>query len=155
MTFDRNRMPDPQAFFAEEGLNLVGPRHARWRTTRCTFHGGSDSMRVNVATGGWVCMACGAKGGDVLSYRMQAHDEDFRTAAMALGAWVEDGRPAATLRPATLPPRAALEVLLIESNLVAIAAGNLAQGATLSVDDRQRLNQAAKRIARVAEEYAR
>lgn len=46
MSLDRDRLPDPRAFFDREGLALKGS--GKWRTTRCDFHDGSDSMRVNV-----------------------------------------------------------------------------------------------------------
>lgn len=29
-------------------------------------------MRINVESGGWICMACNARGGDVVAYRMGA-----------------------------------------------------------------------------------
>ena len=68
MSFDRTHLPEPVGYFEERGLVLTGPARAKWRTTACTFHGGSDSMRINTQTGAWVCMAgCGAKGGDVLA----------------------------------------------------------------------------------------
>ncbi len=51
MSFDRERMPDPVSYFEGEGLKLSGP--GKWKTTGCTFHGGSDSMRINVASGAW------------------------------------------------------------------------------------------------------
>ena len=102
MTFDRNLLPDPTSYFEAQGLKLTGPRSAAWKTTECRFHIGSDSMRVNVQTGGYCCMNCGAKGGDVLSYEMQATGADFVGACKALGAWVDDGKPHAPQKPAPL-----------------------------------------------------
>jgi hypothetical protein len=46
----RDNLPDPIAYFEGEGLKLDG--RGKWRTTECRFHGGSDSMRVNTASGG-------------------------------------------------------------------------------------------------------
>ena len=149
MGFDRTLLPDPPAFYEATGLRLDG--RGKWRTTACAFHDGSDSMRVNLQTGAFVCMAgCGAKGGDVLAYYMAVHGAEFVDAAKALGAWVDDGR-AAPPRPTPLSPRAALSVLKFEAVVVAIAAGNVAQGVNLSSLDRGRLLQAAGRIGRVAE----
>jgi hypothetical protein len=51
MTFIRDNLPDAASYFEGQGLTLTGPRSAKWRTTRCEFHGGSDSMRVNIASG--------------------------------------------------------------------------------------------------------
>lgn len=150
MGFVRNRLPDAVHYFESEGLTFKG--RGKWRSTLCPFHDDSDpSMRVNVETGAWVCMSCGAKGGDVLAFHMERHGVDFITAAKALGCWDDDGRPA-PVRPASLPPRAALEVLHFEALLTAVAAGNLAQGVTLSDDDRARLRKAAGRILLIAQE---
>jgi hypothetical protein len=153
MTFIRERLPDPTSYFESRGLKLSGPRGAKWKTTECTFHGGSDSMRVNTQSGGWVCMNCGAKGGDVLAYEMAAQGLQFVDAAKALGAWVDDGKPMAPQRPAPLPPRSALQVLAFEATLTAVAAGNLARGVILTDVDLQRLLVAARRIVALVEAY--
>ena len=153
MTFDRRNLPDPVAFYEERGLVLTG--RGKWRTTSCAFHGGSDSMRINIDSGAFCCMAgCGARGGDVLAYHMADAGQEFLEAAKALGCWVEDGRPAAHHRPTPLPQRAALELLGGECMLVAVAAGNLAHGVALTDDDRRRLLQAAGRIDHVARAFA-
>ncbi len=154
MSYDRSRLPEPVSYFEGQGLVLVGPSNAKWKTTHCAFHGGSDSMRVKVASGGFKCMSCGVGGGDVLSYHMQAHGLTFVEAAMALGAWADDGTPYESQKPTTLPPRAALEVLSFEALVVAVAAGNLAQGVTLTPDDYNRLMKCASRINRIAGEYS-
>jgi len=93
MTFDRDRLPDPVNYYEGQGLILKGPRSTKWKTTRCELHGGGDSMRVNVATGAFRCMNCGARGGDVLAYHMAESGLEFVEAAKALGAWIEDGKP--------------------------------------------------------------
>lgn len=153
MTFDRTLLPDPTTYFENQGLTLKGPRSAKWKTTSCTFHGGSDSMRINTASGAWVCMACGVKGGDVLAYHMQASHLDFVEAAKALGAWADNGQPTKAYKPTPLPARAALEVLQQEALLAAVAAANLARGVSLSDADRTRLLQAAGRINRIVEVF--
>ena len=151
MSFDRERLPDPIGYFEGQGLKLT--KRGKWRTTECRFHDGSDSMRINAKTGAWVCMSCGTKGGDVLAYEMTANGVDFVTAAKALGAWVDDGKPETRKKPAPLPPRFALEVLGFEATLAAVAAGNLANGMTLSQKDRSRLMTASNRINRIVEAY--
>jgi len=152
MSFDRNKLPEPLEYFESEGLKLTG--RGKWRTTECKFHGGSDSMRINTATGAWVCMACCVKGGDVLAHHMQLHGLEFMDAAKALGAWIEDGKPRPMQKPTALQPRAALEVLGFEANLVAVAAGNLAHGLAMSDADRARLLVCAGRISRIAGDFA-
>ena len=152
MGFDRTLLPDATSYFESEGLKLTG--RGKWRTTECKFHDGSDSMRINTATGAWVCMNCAAKGGDVLAYHMATSGEEFVQAAKSLGAWIDDGKPTRPQRAAPLPPRAALEVLGFECNLTAVAAGNIAHGVILTDADRSRLMVAAGRINRLVEAYA-
>ena len=154
MTFDRNLLPDATTYFKNQGLTLKGPRSAKWKTTACSFHGGSDSMRVNVASGAFVCMSCGEKGGDVLAYEMKHSGSEFIDAAKALGCWIDDGRAPAKTRPTPLSPRLALSVMAFESTLAAVAAGNMAHGVPLSDTDRARLMVAANRINRLTEAFA-
>lgn len=154
MPFDRNLLPDPVTYFENLGLILKGPRSAKWKTTTCNFHGGSDSMRVNAATGAWVCMSCGEKGGDVLAYEIKGGGREFVDAAKALGCWVNDGRPAVFMKPTPLSPRLALSVMAFESTLAAVAAGNVANGVALTDADRARLMVAANRITRLVEAFA-
>ena len=151
MSFNRAYLPDTVNYYEAEGLKLTGP--GRWKNTMCTFHGGSDSMRINMQSGGYCCMNCGEKGGDVLAYHMAAHGLEFVAAAKALGAWVDDGRPVQQHKPAPLPPRAALQVIGFEASLAAIAAANVARGVALSDVDLSRLLTAANRIMRLVEVY--
>jgi hypothetical protein len=48
-----------------------------------TLSKGSDSMRINVATGSWVCMSCGDKGSGVLAHKIKANGNEFVDAAKA------------------------------------------------------------------------
>ena len=153
MPFDRRNLPDPISYYESEGLKLTS--RGKWRTTACQFHGGSDSMRINTDSGAFACMAgCGARGGDVLAYHMAQHGLEFVEAAKALGAWIEDSKPKTQHKPAPLSPRQALEVLGYEANLVAVFAGNMAQGVHLTVDERKRLLTASNRITRLVEVFA-
>ena len=93
-------LPDSVTYFENQGLTLKGPRSAKWKTTTCNFHGGSDSMRINITSGAWVCMSYGEKGGDVPAYEMK--DLEFMEAAKALGCWVDDGRPQVPTKPTPL-----------------------------------------------------
>lgn len=150
--FVRDHLPDPVAYFEGEGLTFMG--RGPWRTTGCRFHGGSDSMRVNTISGAWVCMACNAKGGDVLAYHMAEHGLDFIRAAKALGAWKDDGKPDRQRKPKPILATDAIRLLAFESTLAAVAAGNLANGVALSDEDRLRLLTAARRIAHITEVFA-
>ena len=151
MTFDRNLLPEPLAYFESQGLKLSA--RGKWRTTACKFHGGSDSMRVNLASGAWVCMSCSQSGGDVLAYEMASSGREFVDAAKALGAWLDDGKHPASTRPAPLPPRAALQVIGFEATLIAVAGGNLAHGVALTQIDLARVMAAAGRINALVEAY--
>jgi hypothetical protein len=146
--FVRRLLPDPEAFYESEGHELKGA--GQWRTTDCRFHGGSDSMRVNLETGGFVCMNCGEHGGDVVDYRMRLRNEEFSEAARALGAWREGGAPR---KQTTISAAQALALLERESLVVAVAAANVANGVLLSDEDRTRVLQAAGRIASIREEH--
>ena len=154
MGFDRTLLPDTTDYFESIGHRLVGPARAKWKSTNCIFHGGRRTMRINTENGGWVCMSCDYKGGDLVAYFMAVHGTDFVSSAKALGAWVEDGRPALQTKPTPLSPRQALEVLGFEATLVAVAAGNLADGKALSDQDRARLLTCARRINGLAGAFA-
>ena len=153
MPFERTLLPNSVTYFENQGLTLQGPRSAKWKTTTCNFHGGSDSMRINVLTGAWVCMSCGEKGGDVLAYEIKVSGREFVDAAKALGCWVDDGRPQITTKTTPLSPRQALSVMAFETTLAAVAAGNVANGVTLTELDRARLFKAVNRITRLVEAY--
>ena len=85
--FDRAAMPDPASYYIERAtLRLTG--RGRWRSAVCPFHDDTrPSLRVNIETGGYRCMVCGAKGGDVLAFHRARHGLSFQQAARDLGAW--------------------------------------------------------------------
>ena len=153
MTFDRRNLPEPVGYYEAAGL-VFRERKGKWRTTRCEFHGGSDSMRVNTDSGAFACMACGASGGDVLSYEMQATGAEFIDACKALGAWTDDGQPAVQHKPTPLSPRAALQAIAFEVTLVAIEASRIASGIVPSEADKARVLAASNRITRILEVFA-
>jgi hypothetical protein len=149
--FRKQDLPETLAYLDAQGLKPTGK--GRWVTTECRLHGGSDSMRWNTASGGWICMSCGEKGGDVLAYHMAVTGSDFIEAARELGAWEDNGSPDVHRSPKPLPAGAALEVLAFESMLVVVAALNVARGVELSEVDRDRLMVAARRVGVIKEAY--
>lgn len=151
MSFDRNSLPDPQTYYEAQGLTLRGAKNAIWKTTRCEFHGGSDSMRIFAASGGFVCMACRVKGRDVLSYHQRLYGLDFESAAKQLGAWVDDGKRHHSRKPAPLPAREALFVLREEATLIAIEGTRIGHGVVATATDLERIRKAAGRIHLIAE----
>ena len=84
--FNRRLLPKPADYYADEGVKLLG--RGAWRDALCPFHPDtSPSLRVRIETGAFRCMACGARGGDVLAFHMRRHELRFIDAAKSLGAW--------------------------------------------------------------------
>jgi hypothetical protein len=146
--FQRDLVPGWREYADAAGLELQG--HGIWQTTRCGVHDGSDSLRVNVAAGGWICMACGAKGGDTLAHRMAVTGEDFAAAARALGCWVEGG--SSPPKPTRLSAREALSVVGLELGVCVIVIADARAGITPTDDDWQRFLAAAGRVQFIAQE---
>lgn len=84
--FDHERLPDAARYYTERAaLRLIG--RGQWRTALCPFHPDArPSLRVNVDTGAYRCMACGQKGRDVLAFHRARHGLSFPQAARDLGA---------------------------------------------------------------------
>ena len=152
MTFDRRNLPEPVGYYEAAGL-VFRERKGKWRTTRCEFHGGSDSMRINTESGSFCCMACNAHGGDVLAYEMQLTGAEFIDACKALGCWVDDGQPAVQHKPTPMSPRAALQMLSFEAQLVVMEYARIANGAVPSDADKARTLLAANRITTIMEVF--
>jgi hypothetical protein len=149
MSFNREHLPNPQDYYANTvGLKLDG--RGPWRNTRCEFHGGRSSMRINIQSGGFMCMSCGEKGGDVLAYHQQVNDLEFIDAAKALNAWADDGYQSA-YKPSPVSARTILEVIALEVQIVALVAADLSKGITIAEVDKARLFKAASRINKVVE----
>jgi DNA primase len=84
--FDRAQLPAPAAYFRGQDINLRGG--GEWLSALCPFHDDSNpSLRVRLDSGGYRCMACNAKGGNVLDFHMRLHRLTFVDAAKDLGAW--------------------------------------------------------------------
>src|SRR5689334_9288677 len=68
-SFNRNLLPQPAEYFKSQGLSLTGG--GEWKNALCPFHNDTKpSLRVRLDTGGFRCMVCRAKGGDVLAFHM-------------------------------------------------------------------------------------
>ena len=145
----RDKLPDALTYYESEGLTLQG--RGKWRTAGCQFHGGSDSLRIHVERGAFICMACGAKGGDVLAYHQAAHGLGFVDAARALGAYQDDGKAHhSSNRPTLIPARVLLESVAHELMIASIIATDMVNGRTISTTDAARLVQTSGRIRYVA-----
>ena len=144
--FNRELLPDPLSYYEAHGLTLKGPRNASWKTTECHFHGGSDSLRIKMTSGAFVCMACGARGGDVLAYEMAVNGVGFVQAAKQLGAWTAGKIPLQHMRPTALTARDALSVLADEVTLIALEGTRIARGVVPTANDLERIQRAAGRV---------
>lgn len=147
--FNRELLPDPLSYYEAHGLTLKDPRNASWKTTKCHFHGGSDSLRIKVSSGAFVCMACGARGGDVLAYEMAVHGVGFVQAAKQLGVWTGGQTQMRHISPAALTARDALSVLADEVTLIALVGTRIARGVVPTAVDLERMQQAAGRVNHV------
>jgi DNA primase len=123
-----------------------------WRNVVCVFHeDGKPSQRVNTAGGGWICMSCGASGGDTLAYHMRAQGLSFIDAAKALGAWKDGGSGQAPSRPRTLAARDGLELLYADALVMFVVGADIGKGKTPSEADRAAVAAAARRVLVVYE----
>lgn len=149
--FIRERLPEPVGFFEAEGVPLKG--RGKWKTGPCHFHDGSDSLRVQVESGAWRCMACHVKGGDVLGYTMQRHGLEFVEAARALGAYVDGKAQRRPGKPATLAARDAMQLIAFELIVALLVMSDIKRGVIPSDGDWQRFLEAAGRVDALAMEY--
>jgi hypothetical protein len=151
MSFNRALLPDPLSYFQSHGHTVFKKATKGFRTD-CTIHGGkSPNLSVHRETRAFFCFTCGAKGGNVLDYEMQATGCDFVTGAKVLGAWENHGKPT-SYKPSSVNARTMLEVLAYEVQIVALIAAALAKGIAISAVDMARYFEAASRIMRIAEE---
>ena len=85
-SFRRDLLPRPAEYYRAEGLKFTGG--GEWKNAICPFHDDTNpSLRLRLDSGGFRCMVCGAKGGDVVAFHMLRYDLGFKEAAKALGAW--------------------------------------------------------------------
>lgn len=84
---NRSLLPTPLDYYTGiNGMRLLGT--GEWCTALCPFHDDkAPSLRINTRSGGYKCMLCEAKGGDVLAFHMARHSLPFIEACKSLGAW--------------------------------------------------------------------
>jgi hypothetical protein len=100
--FIRELLPPPRACYERENGPL-GPERRGWAQGRCPFHKSKSgrSFSVNLATGGFHCFGCDARGGDVIAFVMLRDHISFVEACKTLGCWrnvTADERTAITRR---------------------------------------------------------
>ena len=84
--FNKTALQSPSNYYQAQGLKLAGG--GAWKSALCPFHDDhKPSLRVRLDSGGFKCMSCGIRGGDILAFHMQRYDLEFIAAAKQLGAW--------------------------------------------------------------------
>jgi hypothetical protein len=150
MSFNKDLLPVPLTYYEGQGLNIAKRGSKAWRATNCPFCESRDNGNINLDSGGFHCWGCAAKGGDIVAFHMAMHGVDFVDAVKALGAWVEDGKPANRAKPMPISYRDGLHLIAQEAQLIAIAGATI-QKEPLPERDLARVIQAAGRINRVLE----
>ncbi len=150
--FNRDLLPSWEAYAYAQGLVLEGK--GKWRNVLCDFHADSrPSLRVNMQSGGWVCMSGGAKGGDVLSHYMQRANTGFAEAAQDLGAWGEGKLLRRERKPRSLSSSDAMQVVAVELLTLIVSIADARQGIIPTDGDWLRSLTAAGRIETLALEF--
>lgn len=86
--FVRSLLPNPITYYESQAMILKGG--GAWRSAICPFHKDTKpSLQINIEKGAYRCMACGARGGDVLAFHQHKHGLNFIEACKQLGAWME------------------------------------------------------------------
>ncbi len=84
--FQKNKLPDPVSYLEKNGLTLIGK--GEWRSAICPFHKDTEpSVRVRIENGAFKCLACGEKGGDIITFHQKRFGLSFKDACIALGVW--------------------------------------------------------------------
>lgn len=118
----------------------------RWRAC-CPAHGGSNPSALSIGLGdnGTVLLKCWhGCGADEVAGALGLELSDLFPPRDRHGAPLQKRR--------LISDRQALELLGDEANLVAVAAANVANGVTLTADDKTRLLRAAERVSYLRQE---
>lgn len=83
---NRSLLPDVLEYLQARGIAIKGK--GVWREILCPFHNDSSpSLRINTIKGCFKCMACDAKGGDLIAFHQKLTGKPFIEACKDLGAW--------------------------------------------------------------------
>ena len=83
--FNAALLPSPGEYYRKQGLTLRGG--GEWKSAICPFHPDTKpSLRLRLDSGGFKCMACGVRGGDIVAFHMKRYNLDFVSAVKELGA---------------------------------------------------------------------
>lgn len=83
---NRALLPDPIEYLTAQGYTVKG--RGEWREIICPFHDDTTpSLRINSRKGCFKCMACEAKGGDLIAFHQLLTGKSFIDVCKELGAW--------------------------------------------------------------------
>lgn len=86
--FSRKALPPSIQYFETQNIKLSDDH--KWSEAICPFHPDKKlNLHINVKSGAYRCMVCGARGSDILAFHMHKHGLNFVEACKQLGAWVE------------------------------------------------------------------
>lgn len=89
--YDPSRLPAARDYFASQGIETKKANREGWAMALCPLHDDRrPSLSLNLRTGGFRCLACGASGGGVLDFHMLRYGLAFKQAARDLGAWLDE-----------------------------------------------------------------
>lgn len=85
-TINKALLPSVRGYLEQIGLKPIGGAGKKWLQVCCPFHGEKNpSLGVHQDTGGFNCLACGAKGGDLIAFHMKLKGIGFMDACQELG----------------------------------------------------------------------
>ena len=85
---NRRLLPGTLDYLTARGFKLKG--RGQWRDMLCPFHDDhTASLRIHSLKGCFKCMACGAKGGDLIAFHQRLTGRSFIDTCKDLGAWEE------------------------------------------------------------------
>lgn len=93
LALDRRSLPDPLVYLSQRGLLIRPPRGASAVITCPVHKAGKEahaSMLVSLVDGHFRCMACGAKGGDIVALHRLITGLGFKEAVLNLGGRFHD-----------------------------------------------------------------
>lgn len=82
------RRVNPSAYYSGVLQRFEPRRDNGWNVTGlCPFHQDSNpgSLAINLDSGAFKCFACGAAGGDIITFHMMLHEMSFQDALADLG----------------------------------------------------------------------
>jgi hypothetical protein len=76
---DKTLLPNPFVYYSVEFPQWKPLAKRNWQVVKCCFHDDSlPSLSFHLIHGGFHCFACGAKGGDIISFHRLRYGLSFK-----------------------------------------------------------------------------